>query len=180
MSGLLWAPGVAAYLLSSLGIEETLKASWVGVLVQFVVAIPFRTHLWHYIHQSFELDRQFTWFNVSLPMVTCLHLDCELEVRACEHILLRSFFNRLAGTTHLLSNFLHPQPPSSSHLIQYIFSPYYNPLLRHCFLPLPPLQLLHLVLPYSAFPSSSGGVIDSIEICRCVGLRVRLESMAEL
>lgn len=64
MSGLLWAPGVAAYLLSTIGLIRTLQASWAGVLVQVLVAIPFRGHLWLYIHRSFELDRQFTWFNV--------------------------------------------------------------------------------------------------------------------
>jgi len=66
MSGLLWAPGVAAYLLSSIGLVETIKASWGGILVQFLIAIPFRKHLWHYIHRSYDLDRQFTWFNVLL------------------------------------------------------------------------------------------------------------------
>jgi Gpi18-like mannosyltransferase len=66
MSGLLWAPGVAAYLFSTIGIEETLKASWIGVLVQILVALPFRSHLWHYTHSSYELDRTFTWFNVSI------------------------------------------------------------------------------------------------------------------
>ena len=68
MSGLLWAPGVAAYLVSNVGIAKTIRASWGGILVQSVIAIPFRSHLWHYIHQSYELDRQFTWFNVmSIP-----------------------------------------------------------------------------------------------------------------
>lgn len=66
MSGLLWAPGVAAYLVSSIGLVETIKASWGGILVQILVAVPFRGHLWHYIHRSYELDRQFTWFNVLL------------------------------------------------------------------------------------------------------------------
>lgn len=66
MSGLLWAPGVAAYLVSSIGLIETIKASWGGILVQILVAVPFRGHLWHYIHRSYELDRQFTWFNVLL------------------------------------------------------------------------------------------------------------------
>jgi Gpi18-like mannosyltransferase len=65
MSGLLWAPGVAAYLVSTIGLVETIKASWGGILLQLLVAIPFRNYLWHYIHQSFELDRKFTWFNVS-------------------------------------------------------------------------------------------------------------------
>jgi alpha-1,3-mannosyltransferase len=66
MSGLLWAPGVAAYLISAIGIEGILQTSWAGILVQILVALPFRSHLWHYIHQSFELDRTFTWFNVHL------------------------------------------------------------------------------------------------------------------
>jgi Gpi18-like mannosyltransferase len=64
MSGLLWAPGVAAYLIASTGVVETVKKSWAGILVQISVSLPFRNHLWHYIHQSFELDRKFTWFNV--------------------------------------------------------------------------------------------------------------------
>ena len=64
MSGLLWAPGVAVYLISTIGLERTFQASWAGILVQILVAWPFRSHLWHYIHQSFELDRTFTWFNV--------------------------------------------------------------------------------------------------------------------
>ena len=68
MSGLLWAPGVAAYLISTLGLLETLKSSWGGLLVQFLVAIPFRSHPWHYIHRSFELDRKFTWFNVFVSL----------------------------------------------------------------------------------------------------------------
>ena len=72
MSGLLWAPGVAAYLVSSIGIVKTARASWGGILVQFVIALPFRNHLWHYIHQSYELDRQFTWFNAINP--SYLHL----------------------------------------------------------------------------------------------------------
>ena len=65
MSGLLWAPGVAAFLFATIGVVETLKLSWGGILVQILVAIPFRGHLWHYIHRSYEVDRQFTWFNVS-------------------------------------------------------------------------------------------------------------------
>lgn len=64
MSGLLWVPGVATYLISSIGVIETIKNSWAGILVQISVALPFCGHLWHYIHQSFELDRKFTWFNV--------------------------------------------------------------------------------------------------------------------
>jgi hypothetical protein len=64
MSGLLWAPGAAAYLLSTLGLDGTIKRMWGGIVVQILVALPFRSHLWHYIHQSYELDRQFTWFNV--------------------------------------------------------------------------------------------------------------------
>jgi ALG3 protein len=67
MSGLLWAPGAAAYLFSTIGLDQTLKHMWGGILVQILVALPFRTHLWHYIHRSYELDRQFTWFNVSRP-----------------------------------------------------------------------------------------------------------------
>jgi Gpi18-like mannosyltransferase len=66
MSGLLWAPGVAAYLLSTIGLEKTLKVSWVGVLIQILIALPFHSRLWHYIHRSYELDRTFTWFNVCL------------------------------------------------------------------------------------------------------------------
>jgi Gpi18-like mannosyltransferase len=68
MSGLLWAPGVAAYLLSTIGVTRTLESSWAGLLVQILVALPFRGHLWHYIHRSFELDRTFTWFNVPSPL----------------------------------------------------------------------------------------------------------------
>jgi ALG3 protein len=64
MSGLLWAPGVAAYLFSSIGIVDTITASIGGILVQILLAIPFHNHLWDYIHRSYELDRQFTWFNV--------------------------------------------------------------------------------------------------------------------
>ena len=69
MSGLLWAPGVAAYMFATIGPVRTLKASWAGILVQLLVALPFRAHLWHYIHRSYELDRKFTWFNV-LPIST--------------------------------------------------------------------------------------------------------------
>jgi len=76
MSGLLWAPGVAAYLVAAAQSQrrkedwlpsflvETIKSSIPGLLVQVLVAIPFRSHLWHYFHRSFELDRTFTWFNV--------------------------------------------------------------------------------------------------------------------
>jgi predicted membrane-bound dolichyl-phosphate-mannose-protein mannosyltransferase len=68
MSGLLWAPGVATVLVSSIGLFETAKATWLGVVIQVLVAIPFREHLWHYIHRSYELDREFTWFNVLIRL----------------------------------------------------------------------------------------------------------------
>jgi Gpi18-like mannosyltransferase len=72
MSGLLWAPGVAAYLVSSIGLLETVKSAWSGVLLQVLVALPFRSHLWNYIHYSFELDKRFTWFNVLTIFLTFL------------------------------------------------------------------------------------------------------------
>ena len=150
MSGLLWAPGAAAYLLPTCGLMKTIKASWLGVLLQLLVAFPFRAHLWHYIHQSFELDRTFTWFNVCKKGLSCLPIDRELEISGPRYILLSLILYPPSMFTHPFSSLFCPPHPRAPHILRPPLSPLNNSLLWNRVFPLPTLQLLHLVFPFTS------------------------------
>jgi ALG3 protein len=178
MSGLLWAPGVAAYLISTRGLVETLQSTWGGILVQFLVAIPFLSHPWHYIHRSFELDRTFTWFNVYPSM--CLTTDPELEIPPCADLLLLQVLCTPTISPSPLGNIFHPYIALTNHAILYPVSVVNNSLLRHRFLAFPPLQLLYMVFPSHTIPLASRGLIDSLAVGHCDCIGVGLESMARI
>jgi hypothetical protein len=138
MSGLLWAPGVAAYLISTIGIFETVKTSWSGILVQLLVALPFLSHPWHYIHRSFELDRQFTWFNVSF-FPAALITDLELEISTGRSILFILLLVTFIIPSHPLGGLLHSQDSLFQYTLLDTHSPFHNSILGNCVLPLPTL-----------------------------------------
>jgi alpha-1,3-mannosyltransferase len=64
MNALLWAPGVAYHYFTQIGFKRTLLASRAGLLWQLLVGAPFlATHPISYITRSWNLGRQFAWFN---------------------------------------------------------------------------------------------------------------------
>jgi alpha-1,3-mannosyltransferase len=64
MNALLWAPGVAYHFLMQIGLKKTLLAARAGLLWQLLVGSPFLlTYPRSYIKNSWNLGRQFAWFN---------------------------------------------------------------------------------------------------------------------
>lgn len=67
MNALLWGPGLAVHYISTLGIRTTLRACQPAVAWQMLVGLPFlAAHPVSYLSRSFQLNREFVWFNVSL------------------------------------------------------------------------------------------------------------------
>ena len=180
MSGLLWAPGVAVYLFSTIGLEQTIKSMGGGVLVQIFVAFPFRSHLWHYIHRSYELDRQFTWFNVSHSICWSLITDCELEIPSGGNLLFLCIFSSIAVPPYQFCQLLHFANTSTKDELRDPNITLGDAVLGYSILKIVALQLLHLVFSYDALPSSACGVYDSGEICGCFIFGMGLESVAGL
>jgi len=178
MSGLLWAPGVAAYLLFPIGLEKTIRCMWGGVLVQILVALPFRSHLWHYIHRSYELDRQFTWFNVSYSICWSLITDRELEIPSRGNILFIWIFSCPAVPPHQLCWLLHFANTSAKYELRNANIALRDTIFWYRILKVVALQLLHLVFSYDTLPTSACWVYDSGEICGCFMLGMGLESVA--
>jgi len=180
MSGLLWAPGVAAYLLFTIGLEQTIRCMWGGILVQILVALPFRGHLWHYIHRSYQLDRQFTWFNVSHSICWSLIIDRELEIPSGGNLLFLWIFSCPAGPPHRLCWLLHFANTSAKDELRDANITLHDTILWYRILKVVALQLLHLVFSHDTLPPSACWVFDSSEICGCFMPRMGLESVARI
>lgn len=75
MNALLWAPGLVVHYICTLGPRRTFDSSKAGLLWQFVISCPFLVaHPFSYVSRSFQLTRNFKWFNVRLIRVSVLTL----------------------------------------------------------------------------------------------------------